>query len=119
MLEYLDLTHLPFVDSEAPSYRYRRRLFKRDTKPVFLDGYLVYRQREILADCQSFIPLALTTRYFRREGEYWGNSEICLLTNTRLEYRWHSYKRHWVLLDEPLAQEDYYEEEEKGYPQVL
>jgi hypothetical protein len=118
MFEYLDLPHLPFVDKDATPRWYC--LLLKNNVPVFIDGYQVCLGHQVIGICQSFKPLALTVKYFPRASNSWGSSDICLLTNTRQEYRWHGKSHTWILLTESFDQDEYYVEEENNrYPQTL
>ena len=94
MLEYLDVTHLPFVDKETPLYLYRRVL--AGLKHVFyLDGNLLLVDNMILLRCQTWRPIALAyTRLYI--GRKWMD-HVLLLTHDRQEYL-----MAWEVVDEKV-----------------
>ena len=122
MLEYLDSTHLPFVDSNEPFYSYCRTVPNRK---IFIDGRLVYEEHEIIADCRSFKPIALEWRHFPLDWN-WGTYALCLLGDNGRQYKLVCQDNDeeentgtWVVLDETLDLDDYLLVGPKDTPQIL
>ena len=105
MLEYLDLTHLPFLDGKQPLYRYRRSLTMA-YRDYTLDCVFVGLAKKGILRSQGSVPLALACKDTRNnliKRSYF----FCLLASNRKEYRWNHTIDNWVLLSECPALSDY------------